>query len=208
MITTNTTIASSTATNESSSSDYVLPEFGLTDKAQLIGKQTKVFIGPDVCLVRELQERQNIFLHKSNVSRFQAIFKHRYEILFTYIQPIKFSCPFFEMIEVEGYTIADIPFEIIPIAAFDSLSPLAENQCVHFTCKKVRKCKTACHKRIRLHQQLLFRFKSNRRIRVDFNLNLDTFLRLKRQIIHIGGSFRKADGHAFESRPDHNRENT
>lgn len=54
MITTNTTIASTTAANESSSSDYVLPEFGLTDKAQLIGKQTKVFIGPDVCLVRKL----------------------------------------------------------------------------------------------------------------------------------------------------------
>ena len=80
-------------------------------------------------------------LHRIHIGLLKPVFQQVEEIVFAKRHTVKLLGAYTEMFEIERNLITHVPFEVIPIAAFKALAPLAEDECVHLPGKKVRKSK-------------------------------------------------------------------
>ena len=109
-----------------------------------IGQLEEVIVGPDVEFPLVNDEWLDILPDHIDVGSRKAFTQLLKEKILGQIQSVELAGSELQMIEVERNSVADIPFEVVPVASLDAVLPRPEYQGVHLACIQTRKSKASC----------------------------------------------------------------
>ena len=103
-----------------------------------------------------------------------------------------------KMVETELHIVTDIPFQIVPVTALDTVFPGTVKQSMHLAGKKVGERVAESHERTRLQKEFLLGSEVQLRLSVHLNLNFYGFVSLESHIVDIGVVLKKCRFHLTE----------
>ncbi len=158
----------------------------------------EVVVSPDVGVMGIAEEGLDVALDLADGDGGKAGFQLLDEGGRGCFRAVELADAFGEVLEVEGNVVADVPFKVVPVAAFYPIFPCAVDQRVHFACEQVGEGEAAGHEGVREEEEALFRPEAQGRLGVDFQLDFDGFVRLERDVVDVCGVFQESGFHFVE----------